>query len=89
MLVAKEAITITVGARPVRYGRITVIDRRTGDPVEIDDTDNDPVDEGDEGVPYTFRRNQRVRADHPAVEACPSAFIPADEIDEIDQLPEA
>jgi hypothetical protein len=89
MLVAKEAIVVNVGARPVEYRKIMVTDRRTGERVEILDTDNDPIDEGDEGVPYAFKAFQRVNPDHPAVKANPDAFMPADEVDEVDQEPEA
>jgi hypothetical protein len=88
MVVAKEAIVINVGARPIKYGRITVQDRRTNEFVEIDNH-NDIVDEGDEGIPYAFKMNQRVRNDHPAVKANPGAFMPADEIDIDDQQPAA
>jgi hypothetical protein len=81
MLCAREAIVVVVGARPREYGRIIVRDRRTGEYVEIDNTDSPPLDEGDEGVGYAFKAFQRVSADHPAVLACPSAFVPADDAD--------
>lgn len=81
VVVAREAIVINVGARPVEYGRITVRDRRTSEMVEIADTDRDPIDEGDEGTPYAFKAFERVRKDHPAVAACPGAFVPLDEVD--------
>ena len=35
-----------------------------------------PVDEGAEGIGYAFKRGEKVWADHPAVEACPSCFVP-------------
>jgi hypothetical protein len=35
------------------------------------------------GTPYAFRAGERVRRDHPAVEACLGAFGPMDAIDEI------
>jgi len=81
LVAARDAIVITVGARPIEYGRITVTDRRSGERVEIDNH-NDIVDEGDEGMPYAFRQFQKVKRDHPAVQACPGAFMPADEVDE-------
>ena len=83
VVIAREAVVVVVGARPRVYGRITVKDRRTGLDVEIDDTDNPPLDEGDLGLSYAFREGQRVRASHPAVEACPGAFRAVDAVDEI------
>jgi hypothetical protein len=85
LVVARDAITITVGARPIEYGKITVRDRRTGELVEIDDHDV-MVDEGDEGVPYAFKAFQKVNKKHPAVKANPGAFIPLDEVDEADLI---
>lgn len=81
MVAAKEAIVVTVGARPVEYATITVRHNRTGELVEIPNTNN-IVDFGDEGVPYAFAPYQRVRADHPAVVACPGGFMPAGDVDE-------
>lgn len=74
-VVAREKVVIVVGARPVKYGRVTVTDRRTGDRVEIADTDNQPIDPGDDGVPYVFKAGEKVRASHPAVQASPGAFV--------------
>ena len=81
VVVARETIVIVVGARPVEYARIEVTDKRTSQKVEIDDTDHAPIDEGEEGKSYVFREGQKVRADHPAVEACPGAFRPIDPTD--------
>jgi hypothetical protein len=36
------------------------------------------IDEGDEGTTYVFTKAERVRADHPAVEASPSSFAEID-----------
>jgi hypothetical protein len=80
-VVAREAIVVTVGARPIEYGKVTVIDRKTQEPVTIDNH-NVIVDPGTEGMPYAFRAYQRVHKDHPAVLACPGGFVPADEVDE-------
>ena len=74
MLQAREAVVVTVGARPIQYQRRIVRDRHTGQLVEIDVHELPP---GDEGVPYVFKQGEKVRSDHPAVEACPSAFVPA------------
>jgi hypothetical protein len=92
-VVARDAIVVNVGARPIEYRRITVMNRRTGQRVEINDTDSYPedprtglppniLDPGDEGVPYAFKSFQRVSKDHPAVKACPDAFMPLEEVDE-------
>ena len=83
VLVAREAIVVNVGARPVRYGEIEVLDKRTGQKVVILDTDNEPIDPGDEGVAFAFAAGEKVRADHPAVQECPGAFR---EIDPTDAL---
>lgn len=81
MVAAREAIVVTVGARPIEYGRITITDRHSGDRKTIDNQ-NDIVDGGDEGIPYAFKAFQRVSKSHPAVKECPGAFMPADEVDE-------
>lgn len=79
-VVAREAIVINVGARPVEYGKITVSDRKTGEPKTIDNH-NHVVDGGDEGIPYAFKENQKVSRNHPAVKECPGAFASLDELD--------
>lgn len=81
MMVAREAIVVVVGARPIEYGEITVHDRHTGEMKTVDNQ-NQIVDSGNEGVPYAFKAFQRVSKKHPAVSACPGAFMPADEVDE-------
>jgi hypothetical protein len=78
-LEAKEAIVIVVGARPIEYQKKIVLNRHTGKLVEIDLHEAPPVDEGDEGTSYVFKRGEKVWPDHPAVEACPGAFRPAEE----------
>lgn len=80
MVVAREAIVINVGGRPPKYEQVTVIDRRSGQKVTINK--DEPIDEGDLGVPYAFKAFQRVSKSHPAVKAAPGAFMPADEVDE-------
>jgi hypothetical protein len=79
---AREAIVINVGGRPVEYGRIKVRDRKTGNVVEIDDTDADPIDPGDPGVPYAFKAGEPVPKDHPAVKECPNAFVAYEGVEE-------
>jgi hypothetical protein len=81
-VVAREAVIVNVGGVPAVYGEITVTDRRTGDRVTIPDTDSNPVTPEDPGTPYTFKANQKVAKNHPAVAACPGAFIPLEDADE-------
>jgi hypothetical protein len=81
---AKEAIVINVGGRPAEYRKITVTDRRTGQRVQILDTDNDPVVAEDPGTPYAFKAFQKVHKSHPAVKENPGAFLSSDEVDEDD-----
>jgi len=91
-LVATEAIVIVVGARPIKYERRKVRDRRTGDMVEIDMTDPswEPEDPGNDGVPYVFRVGQRCHPGHPAYESAKikDVFISLEEAEE-QQLVEA
>lgn len=88
-LVATEAIVIVVGARPLKYQRREVTDRRTGQKVEIDMTDPGwpPEDEGSDGVPYVFRVGQRIHPSHPAYESAKAKtgiFVPLEEAEEQD-----
>jgi hypothetical protein len=71
---ARDTVVVVVGARPIEYVKRIVRDRHTGKLVEIDIHEVPPVDEGDEGIPYVFKAGEKVRRDHPAVEACPGAF---------------
>jgi len=81
IVVAREAIVVTVGARPIEYGKITIRHNKTGELVTIDNQ-NEIVDPGDEGMPYAFKAFERVNKSHAAVRANPGAFMPADEVDE-------
>lgn len=81
LVVAKDAIVVVVGAKPVEYGKVRTFDRRRDEWVEIDNQDV-IVDPGEPGVPYAFRPYQKVSAKHPAVLANPSAFMPLDDLDE-------
>lgn len=81
VVVAKEAIVVNVDGRPAEYATITVKNRRTGIEETIFDTDNPPIVEEDVGTAYAFAQGQRVRADHPAVLACPNGFRPIDATD--------
>lgn len=74
---------MVVGARPPEYGKVTVTHNKTGERVTIDNQMH-IIDEGDPGVPYTFKPFQKVSSNHPAVAACPGAFMPLEEVDEAD-----
>ena len=74
-LQAREAIVINVDARPIEYQKRIVRDRHTGMLVQIDVHEIPPLDPGSEGVPYSFKQGEKVRSDHPAVPACPGAFV--------------
>jgi hypothetical protein len=91
-LVATEAIVIVVGARPIKYQRRKVLNKRSGEYVEIDMTDPgwEPEDPGDDGVPYVFRVGQRIHPGHPAYESAKAkaVFIPLEDAEE-QQLVEA
>jgi hypothetical protein len=76
---AREAVVVTVGARPIQYERRIVRDRHTGKLVEIDVHELPPVDPGDEGIGYAFKQGEEVWSDHPAVLDAPGCFVPVDE----------
>lgn len=80
-VVAKEAIVVTVGARPIEYGKVEVRHNKTGELVEIDNH-LQILDPGEQGIPYAFRPYQKVHKSHEAVKACPGAFIPLEDLDE-------
>jgi hypothetical protein len=80
MVVAREAIVINVGGRPPKYERVTVTNKRTGEPAVINK--DEPEDPGDLGMPYAFKENQKVSRNHPAVKACPGAFLSEDELED-------
>ena len=84
LVVAREAICITVGARPVEYHEAKVLNQRTEQMETVPLTEIDPKDPGDDGIPYAFKAYQKVQRDHPAVKACPGAFIPYEELSEAD-----
>jgi hypothetical protein len=81
-VVAREAIIVNVGAKPAVYREINVVNRRTGEPARILDTDNDPVEPEDPGTPYAFKSYQKIPKDHPAVKECPGAFLALEDVDE-------
>jgi hypothetical protein len=80
MMITNEACVITVGARAPVYEKAIVRDRRTGKLAEVDlNPERPPVDEGDPGRFYVFRRGEEVPADHEAVLAAPECFREADD----------
>ena len=87
-VVAREAIVINVGGRPVEYAKIQVRHNKTGN-LETIDNHNNIVDGGDDGIPYAFKENQKVSKNHPAVRECPGAFIPIEELDDVSVVVEA
>lgn len=83
-VVAKEACVINVGARPIEYEKVEVVNNKTNE-TEVIDNHNRIIDEGDEGVPYAFKAFQKVNASHVAVQESPDLFIPLDEVDDADR----
>ena len=74
---ARQAVVITVGARPPVYQTRIVRDRHTRKLVEVPMfPELPPLDEGSEGITYVFARGEEVEADHPAVLESPGNFIP-------------
>lgn len=80
MMVAKHAVVIVVGASPPVYEEIEVIDRKTGNKVRMNS--DRIIDQGSEGIPYTFKPYQRVPKSHEAVKASPQNFMPVDDLDD-------
>jgi hypothetical protein len=75
---AREAMVVTVGARPIVWPKIIVRDRHTGKLNEIDHHEAGPIDPGDEGIGYAFKKDEETWSDHPAVVDAPGAFVPVD-----------
>ena len=80
MVVAREAVVVTVGARAPVYEQITVPHNRTGEPVTMNK--DQPSDPGTEGIPYAFKQYQRVARSHPAVKESPGSFMPIEDLDD-------
>jgi hypothetical protein len=76
---AREACVVVVGARPIQYQRKIVRDNHTGKLAEIDMHELPPLDEGSDGIPYAFKKDEEVWSDHPAVLDAPGCFLPVDE----------
>ena len=67
-----------VGARAPVYKTVIVRNRHTGQlaEVELRPPEAEPLDPGDGGMTYVFKRNEKVLADHPPVLESPGSFIP-------------
>lgn len=82
MVVAREAIVINVGASPPEYDKVQITHNKTGERVWINK--DEPSVPEELGVPYAFKAFQKVSATHPAVQANPGAFMPLDEVEDLD-----
>jgi hypothetical protein len=78
---AREAVVGVVGARPPIFRTTIVRNRHTGKLVEVPlaPMEAPPLDEGDPGVSYVFKRGEEIPADHPAALASPGSFYPVEE----------
>jgi len=70
-----ETVCITLGAKPPVFQKAIVRDRHTGQLAEVELNEYPPIDEGDIGTSYTFKRGEIIRADHPAVVAKGSRYF--------------
>jgi hypothetical protein len=76
-LMAHSAVCVIVGARPKVYETAIVRDRHSGRLVEVElNPERPPLDEGDEGQTFVFKRGERVLSDHPACITSPGSFVP-------------
>lgn len=73
---AKVAVVVNVGGRPPVYKTRIVRNSRTGALAEVTMHEFPPIDPGDLGTPLRLQGRRKVRADHPAVQACPGGFKP-------------
>jgi hypothetical protein len=77
---AREAMVLTVGARAPTYHTALVRNRHTNRLEEVPlNPELPPIDPGDEGTAYVFRRDEEVYDDHPAVAHAPHLFVPVGE----------
>jgi hypothetical protein len=83
-VMAREAVVVIVGARAPTYRTVYVRNRHTGrvEEVPLAPIEAPPIDEGDEGRSYVFKKHERVEADHPAVGASPGSFIPYEKLED-------
>ena len=77
---AIHACVVTVGARPPVYETAIVRNNRTGRYAEVPlNPERPPLDEGDLGRSYVFKRGEEISADHEAVLDAPGAFEPVED----------
>ena len=86
MVVARETMVVVVGARPIKYRTAKVRNRKTDEIVEVDLSEGEPADPGDQGVPYAFKAGEKVPRNHEAVKASPGSFISLDEAEDRDLI---
>ena len=86
MVVARETMVVVVGARPIEWQKRMVRNRKTDQIQEVELTEFDPVDPGDEGIPYAFKAGEKVPRNHDAVKASPGSFISLDEAEDRDLI---
>ena len=82
MVVARETMVVVVGARPPAWKIARVYNRKTETYDDVPLTEYDPVDPGDDGVPYAFKAGEKVPRNHEAVKASPGSFISLDEAED-------
>lgn len=82
MVVAREAVVVTVGAKAPTWQIAKVRDRKSDEIKDVALTEFPPLDPGSEGIPYAFKQYQRVHKDHPAVKTSPGSFMPIDDLDD-------
>jgi hypothetical protein len=70
----REAFVGVIGARPPEWRTALVRDRHSGQLAEVTLTELPPIDEGDDGVTFCFKRGEQIPSDHPAVAEWPSLF---------------
>jgi hypothetical protein len=76
-LMAREAVVVTVGARAPVYETAIVRHRITGQLHEVPlNPERPPLDPGDEGRWYVFKKGERVLSDHEACIESPGSFVP-------------
>jgi hypothetical protein len=77
----RETCVVIVGARPPEYRKVIVRDRHSGMLAEVSlaPSEAPPLDEGDEGRSYVFKRGELVWDDHEAVLEAPGCFVPLDD----------
>ena len=77
---AIHACAITVGARAPVYETAIVRDRHTGKLAEVElNPEKPPIDEGDPGRLYVFKRGEEISSDHEAYLDAPGCFEPVED----------